>query len=66
MMTNSHDTKEELRASLEIDGISIPLNTFAEKVFRNTILGMVSSLKGIDENPQRITLTVSRKGIKDE
>jgi len=50
--------------SLYIDGDSVPMNAFVQKIFRNTILGMVNSLEGVQENPELITLTLIRKDKK--
>jgi hypothetical protein len=51
---------------LDIDGTSIPLNAFVQKIITNIVLGVVTSLEGIKENPQHITLTVIRKDKEDE
>ncbi len=51
---------------LDIDGTSVPLNAFVQKIITNIVLGVVTSLDGIKENPQHITLTVIRKEKEDE
>ena len=51
--------------SLYIDGDSVPMNVFVQEIFKNTILGMVNSLKGIQENPELITLSLTRKDKND-
>ncbi len=51
---------------LDIDGTSVPLNAFVQKIITNIVLGVVTSLEGIKENPQHITLTVIRKDKEDE
>jgi hypothetical protein len=51
---------------LDIDGTSVPLNAFVQKIITNIVLGVVTSLDGIKENPQQITLTVIRKAKEDE
>ncbi len=51
---------------LDIDGTSIPLNNFVQKIITNIVVGVVTSLDGIKENPQHITLTVIRKEKEDE
>ncbi len=51
---------------LDIDGTSVPLNAFVQKIITNIVLGVVTSLDGIKENPQHITLTVIRKDKEDE
>ena len=48
--------------SLYIDGDSVPMNVFVQKIFKNTILGMVNSLEGVQENPELITLSFNKKG----
>ena len=51
--------------SLSVDGESVPMNAFVQEIFKNTFLGMVNSLEGIKENPQLITLTLTRKEKND-
>jgi len=51
---------------LDIDGTSVSLNAFVQKIITNIVLGVVTSLDGIKENPQHITLTVIRKEKEDE
>ncbi len=51
---------------LDIDGTSVPLNAFVQKIITSIVLGVVTSLEGIKENPQHITLTVIRKDKEDE
>jgi len=51
---------------LDIDGTSVSLNAFVQKILTNIVLGVVTSLEGIKENPQHITLTVIRKGKENE
>jgi molybdopterin-guanine dinucleotide biosynthesis protein B len=52
--------------SLHIDGDSVPMNAFVQKIFKNTILGMVNSLEDIQENPELINLTLTRKEKNNE
>jgi molybdopterin-guanine dinucleotide biosynthesis protein B len=59
-----HEKEPQLR--LDIDDVSIPMNPFVQKIFSNTLVGMIRSLEGIPENPERINLSLSRKGKKDE
>ena len=51
---------------LDIEGVSVPMNPFVQKIFSNTLWGMIHSLDGIPEDPACITLSLSRKGKKDE
>jgi len=59
-----HEKEPQLR--LDIDDVSIPMNPFVQKIFSNTLMGMIRSLEGIPEDPECITLSLSRKGKKDE
>lgn len=49
-------------ATLVVDGVEIPLNPFVESFIRNTVMGMVGSLRGTSLNPQDVVLYLSRKG----
>lgn len=51
---------------LEIDETSVAMNAFVQKIFKQVVSGMIHSLDGIQENPERITLTVIRKEKDDE
>ncbi len=51
---------------LDIDDVSVPMNPFVQKMFSNTLMGMIRSLEGIPEDPEYITLSLSRKRKKDE
>ncbi len=48
--------------TLEVDGREINLNAFVQTVFERTVVGMVTSLSGIDPEPRRITLVIDREG----
>jgi hypothetical protein len=50
---------------LDVDGTSIPVNPFVQKMLQNVVLGMVTSLEGIQENPEHITLSVMRRERKN-
>jgi len=51
---------------LNIDNVSVPMNPFVQKIFSNTLLGLISSLEGIPDEQECITLSWIRKGKKDE
>jgi molybdopterin-guanine dinucleotide biosynthesis protein B len=51
---------------LDIDGVSVPINPFVQKIFGNTLLGLVRSLDGIPEEPGCITLSLISEGKTDE
>lgn len=57
----SHVEDRLSRVALDIDGASVPMNPFVQKIIENTVLGMITSLEGIKENPERITLYLKRK-----
>ena len=44
---------------LKVDGNDIPLNEFVEKILNGTIVGAVTSLKGIQENWKKIEIAIS-------
>ena len=54
--------KRKSSIALHIDGDSIPMNDFVQKIFTNAILGMIRSLEGITENPERITVSLFKEG----
>ena len=45
---------------LVIDGEEIPLNEFVEKILNGTIVGAVTSLRGIKEDWKKIEIEISR------
>jgi hypothetical protein len=55
-----------MQIHLKIDDVSVPMNPFVQKILGNTLLGMIGSLEGIPENPERIILTLLKEGKKDE
>jgi hypothetical protein len=44
---------------LAVDGKEIPLNEFAEKILNGTIVGAVTSLRGIKEDWKKIEIEIS-------
>ena len=48
--------------TLEVDGREVAMNPFVRTFIERTILGMVTSLSGIDPEPQRISLVIDRRG----
>ncbi|MGD9344776.1 MAG: molybdopterin-guanine dinucleotide biosynthesis protein B [Candidatus Aminicenantes bacterium] len=57
--------KQKSSLSLHIDGESIPMNDFVQKILTNAIMGMIGSLEGIKENPKRIAISLLKKGEND-
>lgn len=47
---------------LEVDGREVNLNPFVRTFIERTVLGMVTSLSGVDPEPKRISLVVDRTG----
>lgn len=54
--------KQKSSIDLYIDGDSIPMNDFVQKIFTNAIMGMIGSLEGIKEDPERIIVSLFKKG----
>ncbi len=46
-----------MAVKLKVNGKNIPLNSFVQSIFKEVILGMVRSLKGVD-NPKEIDITI--------
>jgi molybdopterin-guanine dinucleotide biosynthesis protein B len=46
---------------LEVDGREVNLNPFVRTFIERTVLGMVTSLSGIDPEPKKISLVIDRK-----
>jgi hypothetical protein len=44
---------------LKVDSKEIPLNEFVEKILNGTIVGAVTSLKGIKEDWKKIEIEIS-------
>jgi len=53
-------TNTQQKAQLIVDGKIIPLNNFVESFLRQSVLGMVSSLKGC-EKPKNLTFTIDNE-----
>ncbi len=51
---------------LDIDDVSMPMNRFVQKIFTNSLLGMINALEGIPEDAERIVFSMIRKEKKDE
>jgi hypothetical protein len=45
---------------LKVDGKEIPLNEFVEQIMRGTILGAVTSLRGISEDWSKIEIEIKK------
>jgi hypothetical protein len=45
---------------LKVDGKEIPLNEFVEQILSGTIMGAVSSLRGIKENWEKIVIEIEK------
>jgi hypothetical protein len=58
--------EKESQIQLDIDNISVPMNPFVQKIFSNTLWGMIRSLEGIPEDPGCITLSLIVQGKNDE
>jgi len=58
ILSQEEDVMSEIK--LEVDGSDIPLNPFVRTFIEKTVLGMVSSLTGVDPEPRNISLTIDR------
>ena len=45
---------------LKVDGKEIPLNEFVEKIISGTLIGVVTSLKGISDDWKKIEIEISK------
>ncbi len=52
--------------SLKIDGSPVRLNKFVQRIFKKIILGMISSLDRIKDNPENIVITLFSDKKKEE
>jgi hypothetical protein len=43
-----------------VDGQKVPLNPFVRSFIENTVLGMVTSLTGVEPDPRKISLAIDR------
>lgn len=55
-------TKEGVQ--LKVDGLGVAINPFVQKVMRNVVLGVVRTLKGIEE-PRRVEVALDLVGDED-
>ena len=51
------ERKRNMVVKLKVNGKNIPLNSFVQNIFKEVILGMARSLKGVD-NPKEIDITI--------
>jgi hypothetical protein len=52
-------TIEGDKVVIDLNGAAVSLKPFVNTVIRNTILGLISSLKGV-ESPQKVKLHIAR------
>jgi hypothetical protein len=52
--------KASLSLKLKVDEKEIPLNEFVEKILGGTIIGAVTSLRGIKEDWKKIELEIQK------
>jgi hypothetical protein len=50
----------EGQVKIVLNGADIPLSYFPMEIIKNTITGMVSTLKGVDKGIERLELKISR------
>ena len=61
-----HDSGLAAAVTAEVDGVTVPLNPYVQKVFEHVVLALVASLKDVAENPGRVILTVTRSKNVDQ
>jgi len=49
------------KVELVINGKRVPLSEFPEEFIKNTLFGMMTTLKGVDEDIETMTLSISQK-----
>ena len=52
-------------ASLRVNGKQVPMNRFVQDVMRNIVLGVIRTLKGVEE-PKRVEIIFESEARKDE
>ncbi len=60
ILSLEEDNMADIR--LEVDGREVNLNAFVRTFIERTVLGMVTSLSGIEAEPRRISLVIDRGG----
>ncbi|WP_292459649.1 molybdopterin-guanine dinucleotide biosynthesis protein B [Methanothermococcus sp.] len=43
-----------------VDGKTIPINPFVSQIIKNTLKGIISSLKGVDNEPKNISINIKK------
>ena len=54
--------EERLEVKLSVEGKEVELNEFAGKILAETIVGAVTSLRGVSKDWKEIRIEVVRKG----
>ena len=53
--------RSELRTKIMIDKLEVPIQTFVSEIIRKSVLGMISSLKGVSvKGSERVHISISR------
>jgi formate dehydrogenase assembly factor FdhD len=69
IVASLHDTSEVKRLKLtmnekdvriNLNGVDVPLNYFAAEIIRNTVLGMLAPLKGVEGAVNKMELNIER------
>jgi len=55
------DTLTDLNIEIMVNGKRVPTNEFVESMFWHTLIGMISSLKGVDEEIKKIEISASKE-----
>ena len=60
ILSLEEDSMADIR--LEVDGREVNLNAFVKTFIERTVLGMITSLSGVEAEPRRISLVIDRGG----
>lgn len=59
-------TREKSIIRIEVDGKELPLNHFVRIISENVVLGIVRSLKGVEDQPQSVVISLVPASQKDK
>jgi len=51
---------------LEVEGTPVPIKDFVRDFMKNTILGMIRSLRGVKDHPRNVRISIMSPGKEDE
>jgi molybdopterin-guanine dinucleotide biosynthesis protein B len=60
------EPEKKSQVQLDIDGVPVPMNPFVQRIFGNTLMGLIKALDGVPKDPGCILLSLISKGKNDE